>query len=53
VTVNLLLEYRTKFFDKYATRFALNVDNLLDDQGRYGQIYALGSSYKFSVGVDF
>lgn len=53
LTVNLLLEYRTRLLDKYSTRFALNVDNLLDDQGRYGQIYAPGATYKFSVGVDF
>ena len=53
LTLNLLLEYRMKIANKYSTRFALNVDNLLDDQHRYGQVYAAGSAYKFSVGVDF
>jgi len=52
-TVNAMVEYRTKLANKYNSRFALNVDNLLDDQSRYGQIYAPGASYKFSVGLDF
>ena len=53
LTLNLLLEYRTKFFDKYNTGFAFNVDNHLDNQHRYGEIYAPGASYKFSVRVNF
>jgi len=52
-TINAFAEYRIKINDKYQTRFALNVDNLLNDQHRYGQIYARGAAYKFSVGVDF
>lgn len=52
-SISLLLEYRTKIANKYGTRFALNIDNLLDDQHRYGQIYAPGTSFKFSAGLDF
>lgn len=52
-TINGFAEYRVKLNDKYNARFALNVDNLMDDQSRYGQIYARGASYKFSAGVDF
>ncbi len=52
-TINAFAEYRFKIDDKYNTRIALNVDNLLDDQHVYGQIYARGAAYKFSLGVDF
>lgn len=52
-TVNAFVEYRTKINNKYNARFALNVDNVLNDQHRYGQIYANGVSYKFSTGLEF
>ena len=52
-SVNLLVEYRTRVADKYNVRVALNADNLLDDQGRYGLVYGSGSSYRLSLGVDF
>lgn len=47
-----LVEYRTKF-GKYETRFALNVENLLNDKKLYGYLYAPGRSYRFSVGTRF
>jgi iron complex outermembrane recepter protein len=46
-------EYRTRLMDKYNARFAFNVDNLLDDQSRYGEVFAPGASYRFSMSVDF
>jgi iron complex outermembrane receptor protein len=52
-TVNALVEYRTVINDKYHMRYALNIDNVLDDQGRYGLVYGAGSSYKLSVGMNF
>jgi iron complex outermembrane recepter protein len=51
-TVSALLEYRTKIGD-YNTRFALNVNNLLDDTKLYGYLYAPGRSYRLSVSTDF
>jgi hypothetical protein len=51
--VNALVEYRTVINDKYHMRYALNIDNVLDDQGRYGLVYGAGSSYKLSVGMNF
>jgi|GEM_PF-373013 len=53
ITMNALIEYRTVFKEKYHVRYAINVDNLLDDQHRYGYIYAPGRSAKFTMGVDF
>lgn len=53
ITLNALVEYRIVYKEKYHVRYALNVDNVLDDQHRYGYIYAPGRSAKFSVGVDF
>lgn len=50
---NALIEYRTRIADKYNLRLALNADNFLDDQGRYGLVYAPGASYRFSAGLDF
>lgn len=52
-TVNAMLEYKTRFAERYDTRFALNVDNLFDDEDIYGLVYAPGRSVRFSVGVDF
>ncbi|HYD83004.1 MAG TPA: TonB-dependent receptor plug domain-containing protein, partial [Opitutus sp.] len=47
-----MVEYRTNF-GKYETRFALNVDNLLNDKKLYGYLYAPGRSYRFSVSTNF
>jgi hypothetical protein len=53
-TVNLVLDYETKLFkDGYPVRFALNLDNLLDDRSRYGYIYAPGLSWRFTTSVGF
>ncbi|HEX2099903.1 MAG TPA: hypothetical protein VHF69_04540, partial [Candidatus Synoicihabitans sp.] len=53
LTINAFAEYRTRLMGKYNTRFAFNVDNLLNDQGRYGEIFAGGISYRFTVRLDF
>ena len=53
LTVNAMIDYRTVIAGKYHTRYALNVDNVLDDQHRYGYIYAPGRSLKFSASIDF
>jgi outer membrane receptor protein involved in Fe transport len=52
-TINAFAEYRMKLNEKVNARFALNVDNLLDDQSRYGEIFAPGVSYKFSATFEF
>lgn len=51
--LNMMVEYRTKISNKYNLRLALNGDNVLDDQKRYGLVYAPGSTYRFSTGLDF
>jgi hypothetical protein len=51
-TFSGMIEYRTQF-GKYDTRFALNVDNLLNDKKLYGYLYAPGRSYRFSVSTQF
>lgn len=53
VEVNMLLEYNTVIQGRYRTRFALNIDNLLDDKDRYGYIYAPGRTLRFSTSVRF
>jgi hypothetical protein len=53
LTMNGLIEYRTVVKEKYHFRYALNVDNVLDDQHRYGYLYGAGRSVRFSVGADF
>ena len=53
LTVNAMVEYQTTFKDKYDVRFALNIDNLMDDKDLYGLLYAPGRSYKFSCSVNF
>jgi len=53
-TVNLVFDYETKMFsDRYTVRFALNIDNLLNDRDRYGYIYAPGTSWRFTTSVGF
>jgi len=52
-TVNFMIEYTTTLFDDYNTRFALNIDNVFDDQNLYGLVYADGRAFKFSCSVDF
>lgn len=51
--VNAFVEYKTKLQNKYPARFALNVDNLLDDQDLYGLVYAPGISARFSARFEF
>lgn len=53
ITVNGMVEYKTKLADKYDLRFALNVDNILDDQECYGNIYASGRNIRISTSIDF
>lgn len=52
VTFSGMIKYQRKF-GKYETRFALNVDNILDDKKLYGYLYAPGRSYKFNVSTEF
>jgi iron complex outermembrane receptor protein len=52
-TVNAMVSYTTRLADKYEWRVSLNVDNLLDDQSRYGLVYAPGMSARFSSSIRF
>jgi outer membrane receptor for ferric coprogen and ferric-rhodotorulic acid len=52
-TVNAMVDYTTTFADKYTMRYALNVDNVLNDKDEYGNIYANGLQAKISVSLDF
>jgi len=53
-TVNMVLDYETNLFkSRYPTRFALNIDNLLNDRKQYGYIYAPGISWRFTTSVKF
>jgi hypothetical protein len=49
----MMLEYTHVFNERYHARFALNIDNLMDDQSRYGYIYAPGRSFKLTSSVRF
>jgi outer membrane receptor protein involved in Fe transport len=51
-TFSGMVEY-TRQFGKYETRFALNVNNILDDKKIYGYLYAPGRSYRFTVSTKF
>jgi iron complex outermembrane receptor protein len=52
--VNLALDYQMRVRkDRYSLRFALNVDNLLNDRKQYGYIYAPGTSWRFTTSVGF
>jgi outer membrane receptor protein involved in Fe transport len=53
ITLNAMVEYKTKIYDKYDLRVALNVDNLTDDTQDYGYIYASGMSWRMSASIDF
>lgn len=53
LTLSGLVEYRMVLKEKYHVRYALNVENLLDNQKRYGQVFAPGRSLRFTVGMDF
>lgn len=52
-TVNAMVAYRTRLADKYDWRISLNVDNVLDDQSRYGLVYANGMSARLSSNISF
>jgi iron complex outermembrane recepter protein len=52
-TINCMVEYKTRILDKYDLRFAINVDNIMDDKKAYGLVYADGRSWRFSTSVDF
>jgi iron complex outermembrane recepter protein len=51
-TVSAMVEYNRQF-GRYHTRFALNVNNILDDKKLYGYLYASGRSYRFTVSTSF
>lgn len=51
-TVDLLLGYTRKIGD-HTWDFRVNVFNLLDDQSRYGDIYATPRSLRLTAGVTF
>jgi outer membrane receptor protein involved in Fe transport len=52
-TVNLVVDYKIRIADKYNLRCAFNVDNLLDDQRKYGFVYAPGAAYRFTTSLSF
>jgi outer membrane receptor protein involved in Fe transport len=53
LTLSAMVEYTYKLGDKREVALRFNVDNLLDDQQRYGLIYAPGATYKLSARVSF
>lgn len=50
--LSAMVEY-SREFGRAHTRFALNVNNLLDDKKLYGYLYAPGLSYRFTVSTSF
>jgi iron complex outermembrane recepter protein len=52
-TFDAMVDYNTKVNGKYDLRLAMNVSNLLDDQGRYGFIFARGMQTRFSASIRF
>jgi len=53
ITVNSMIEYKTKIYDNYDLRLALNVDNVFDDEDAYGYVYASGRTIRMSASIDF
>jgi hypothetical protein len=53
-TINMVFDYETKLFKgRYDARFALNIDNVLNDRDQYGYIYAPGVTWRFSTSIGF
>lgn len=52
-TFNAMMEYNFRLANKYQTRIALNVDNILNDTDVYGLVYAPGTTAKLSVSAKF
>lgn len=52
-TLNAMAEYTYKLNGNRQMAFRLNVENLLDDQSRYGLVYAPGVSYRLSARLSF
>lgn len=53
LTLNMMTEYTFKVGHDREMSVRLNVDNLLDDQKRYGLIYAPGLSYRLGAHLMF
>jgi len=53
LTLSLMGEYTYLLPKNRAVSVRLNVDNLLDDQSRYGLVYAPGVSYRLSAKLSF
>lgn len=53
LTLNLMAEYAFNLSAKRQMAIRLNVENLLDDQSRYGLVYAPGLSYRLNARLSF
>lgn len=53
LSLSAMVEYTYKLTSKREVALRFNIDNLLDDQKRYGLVYADGASYKLSARVSF
>jgi len=53
LTLNMMAEYTFKLSAKKEMAVRLNVENLLDDQSRYGLVYAPGLSYRLNARFSF
>lgn len=52
-SVNMFARYEFKLDHERNAYVQLNVDNVLDDQHRYGFLYAPGRTFNFGMGVSF
>jgi len=53
LSLNLMAEYTFKLGGNRDAALRINVDNVLNDQSRYGLVYAPGVTYKMSARVSF
>lgn len=53
LTLNLMAEYTFNVGQRNRMSVRLNVDNVLDDQSRYGLVYAPGISYRLNARFSF
>lgn len=53
LTLTGLAKYTTLWKDKHEVYAQLNVDNLWNDTGQYGLLYAPGLSWRFQLGIYF
>lgn len=53
IEVNGYVSYERRINDSYDWRLALNIDNMLNDPSRYGELFAPGVTWRVSTGLTF